>query len=273
MRVIDRNTAQKPASKPALPGPVQKIIANLGGQGDEPAKKSLIAALERSLDNQYLMLGPVKLERLDEPLPLVLLGPTGVWVIDASSLKGIYQVKEDTWEKLESQSHHFKTARPNLPARILAMSQALHAHLTANGYTIPEIEPVLYFSDPGMHVNAVRLVVRIVLSDAVDRFVAGIQQGYPVHTVEVVQRMANLLIGETQQLPDEKPLERKDDFFSFHDELAKPAERPVRKVVVQKKRAAGKAPFSPRQWIFLSAMVLVNLVILVAFVVFILSTN
>jgi hypothetical protein len=273
MRVIDRIAVQKHPRKSSLLGSLEGALKNLAGTGDEPAKTTLIAALERTLDNQYLMLGPVQLEGIEEPAPMVLLGPNGVWVMDASALKGIYQAKEDTWERLESQSHQFKPARPNLLTRILAAAQVVQSHLNTNGFAIQPVEPVLYFSDPGMHVNAIRPVVRIVLSDAVDRFVASIQQGSPDLAIETVQRVANLLSGEVQQLPEEKPVQPDKDIFSLRDLPVEHMDGPVRKVVVQKKRAPGKMIFNTRQWVFLGALVLVNLTILAAFVVFILYTN
>lgn len=270
MRVIDPSARQKESPKPAILGRLQTTLNNLSGPGDAPAQESLIAVLQRSLDNQYLLLRNIVLSGLEEPVPLLLAGPTGLWAIHASPLRGLYRAKDEAWEKLEGHSQHFRPARPNLLSHTRMLATALGKHLSASNFDIPEIEPVLYFSDPGIHIDTTRPVVRIVPPDAVDRFVAGVLQAPVVLNPETIQRIANLLAGE-QTPPESAPRALKDDIFTLRDLPPEPVEKQVRKVVV--KREAKKVSFSPGQWLFLGAMVVFNLIILAAFVVYILATT
>ncbi len=56
---------------------------------------------------------------------MVLVGPTGIQVIYASALKGVYRAKNDTWSVMDNRSHRFKPAQPNLIARTLLMTPRL----------------------------------------------------------------------------------------------------------------------------------------------------
>lgn len=270
MRVIDPTTQQTGAAKkPAFVSRMQSTLNSLSGTSEAPAQEALIAALQRTLDNQHVMLRNITLEGLEEKVPLLLLGPTGIWAIYASSLRGLYRAKDDAWEKLEGHSQHFKPARPNLLTYTRMLARAISSHLSANNFDIPEIEPVLYFSDPGIHIDTTRPIVRVVPPDAVDRFVAGLLQGSIVLNPETIQRITNLLAGD--QTPRENVARvTKDDIFTLRELPPEPGEVQVRKVV--KQREVKKIPLRKGQWIFLGAMVVINIIILAAFVVFIMAT-
>ena len=283
MKVIDRSAPVKQDRNPAM---MDRVLSRLGQswkQKEVQAEEAIIEALQKVLDNSFVMLRNVVLEGLDVPIPLVLVGPPGMWVIYASTSKGVFRAREDSWEELDDRTQQFKLARPNLLTRTKMMARAVETYLTTHVQHLPLIEPVLFFNDPGIHVDSTRPIVRIVQADALDRLVASFFQARVFLSQENLQRIVEALNsdrGQTQTLPEEQiqaaeAIPEKEDFFSFRD---LPPEDEVRKsyIVIEDRSEPPlikKIPFNRSQWIILGILILVNIVILMAFVVLILLSS
>ena len=116
------------------------------------AKDAVIASLERMLDNRYVVLRDVILPGLKVPVPLVLVGPSGVHVLNPSSIRGVYRAQGENWERMDQRRRDFKPAQPNLIMRAELLARAVKKFLTERGYELPEVEAVLIFTDPGVHI-------------------------------------------------------------------------------------------------------------------------
>jgi hypothetical protein len=238
------------------------------------SQEGLIAALEKALDNRYNMLRNVTLEGLDIPIPLVLVGPPGIRVIYPSAARGIFRAKADIFEFMDERTQSYRSANPNLMTRTALMGQAVATFLTARGMPPMDVEPVLYFSDPGTHVETVRPVVRILLVDGLERFIAGLLQSRIFLDKEEVQKMTDQFLksmGISER--DLSPFPERDA-FSFSDYSGdKPSlgDRLPRGEGMVK--TLNKIPFSGRQWFLLGCMVVVNIVVLIAFVLLVLFTS
>jgi hypothetical protein len=238
------------------------------------AEDIFISALNRTLDNKYYLLQEVTLEGLEAPIPLILISPSGAHVIFPSSIKGIYRAKEDVWEVLDEHSRRFKAARPNLLTITEQMAHALDDHLKTQGYDLPAVEPLLFFSDPGIHVDTQRPVTRVVLADALERFVAGLLQKQSIVTPETVQKIVRSLVGEVPAANLQKIPEH--DAFSFLDNEEQQSQKPPTPRVVIDQREPDfleKVPFNRRQWLILGMLLIVNIIILSALVVFVLVSS
>lgn len=242
---------------------------------DMQAQDEVIALLGKALDNRFVMLRNVTLEGLEIPIPLVLVGPPGVWVIYPSAIRGLFRARGDAWEKMDSTQEMFRPATPNLMRRTHLMAQAVAAYFSARNVSLPAIEAVLLFSHPGTHVEAIRPEVRIVLVDGLERFIVGILQARIWLERGDVEKVVDLLIksmGLTEK--DLAPYPEKDA-FSFADER-------------EAARLPGLAPlgrgeglarvlknisFSGWQWLLLGCLVVVNILVLIAFVILVLLTS
>lgn len=273
MKLIDRSGKGKAGQKPAFMAQLGQTLRRFFGSDEDQAQEALIAGLQRLLDNQYILLRKVNLGDLDIPIPLVLIGPSGLWAIYASPLKGIYRAKDDQWEKLVGQRH--QPARPNLITRTQLMAKAVESYLTERGFVGVEVVPGLYFSDPGIHVETSRPAVRVIPPDGLQRFASSIVQGGYKVNPETMQRMVNVLAGDLGAEQGGAVIPEKDA-FSFRDAEEERPKRVVRKVVVQRDPAAGlekKLPLTRRQWILLAVMLIVNIVGLTALVLLVLLTS
>ena len=205
MRVIesgDTEAEEKPQGFLDRIGDIWKF--GLSWEQDRQAKDDMVAELRKRLDNKYILVTEVTLPGLEIPIPLVLVGPTGIQVIYASALKGIFRAKNDTWSVMDNRSHRFKPAQPNLIARALLMARAIETYLSGQGFSATEAESVLFLSQPGIHVDSIRPAIRVVQADGLDRFVSGILQNrQDLDQSEVAQ------IAETLAEPAFDPSERR----------------------------------------------------------------
>lgn len=274
MRIIDPTDQGKAGRKANFIDQARSRLGPSRSNNEARAEEFVIAALQKGLDHKYVILRNTTLQGPDIPIPLILVGPLGVWVIYASPLKGLFRAKEDSWEELDDRTQRFTISRPNLVTRTQLMARALKAYLAEHEVPVQEVEPVLFFSDPGIHIDASRPVVRIVLADALDRFAAGLTQGWPSLDSPGVQKIVRVLAGDQPYAGEARPVGDDQDAFSFRD---LPIEKPVQKkkaMVDQSEPVVLKRiPFSSRQWMFLGIMILVNIFILASFVIFILMTS
>jgi hypothetical protein len=276
MKVIDN--PQVSAEKASASGRLDNMLGSIGlGQSsyrELQAQEELVASLEKYLDNRFVMLRNVTLEGLDFPIPMLLLGPPGVKLIYPCAARGVFRAKGDTLEFMDEEYHTFRSASPNLLTRAATMAEKASAYLTANNPAPVEVEPFLYFSDPGTHVEAVRPTVRILPVDGLERFIAGLLQSRVYFEKEEVQKLADLLhkyMGVSERQLSAYP-ER--DSFSYADERLGETtvlDRMPRGEGVVK--ALNKIPFSGRQWALLGCIVVINIAILIAFLVLVLMTS
>jgi hypothetical protein len=235
------------------------------------------SSLQRILNNSYVLLRQVGLEGLDVPIPMILVGPSGVHVLYASGLRGVFRANGEAWERLENQQQKFRPSLPNLVTRTFLMGRSVQASLSNQGYPLAEVEPVLVFTDPGTHVDAVRPAVRIVMADAIDRFGAGLLQGRVSLGQEDVHRIVALLAKTEGMLEDGEVPFIDRDAFSFIDEgerqkRATPPKPPsAREQAIQAR--INKVPFSRRQLAVLGFMLLVNIIIVIAFLMLVVFSS
>lgn len=245
MKVIDPSLAPtKSTSLPFMDRLLKKLQSVFGPDIEQIAQEALVQHLSKLLDNKYTLLRNVTLPGLDVKIPLVLVGTTGIRVIYASAIKGIYRAKNETWAVMGGMSQHFQTAKPNLVQRVLLMTATIKTYLNSEGIKV-DIEAVLFLSDPGIHVDTIHPAARIVLTDAVDRFTAGIMAEHPLINSLEVERITNILARSVKEESIPTPTEE------IEDEV-EPSE-PVR------------LPFTRKQWLLLGSILLLEVVILIAF--------
>ena len=86
--------------------------------------------------------------------------------------------------------------------RVARLSRALQVYLNRQGVILPcVVEAVLIAGTPAVHVDAQRPIVRVVLSDAVKQWAAGLLQTRPVLRPEVVFDVVDRLLNPRAKPP------------------------------------------------------------------------
>ncbi|GER78218.1 MAG: hypothetical protein JETCAE02_27660 [Anaerolineaceae bacterium] len=154
------------------------------------AQQIVIAQLNKMIEKGYTLFRNQQLGASEIVLPLILVGPAGVYVLEATLLKGFYQARGDEWGTLTNEV--FQPASVNLVQRAARMAKILEVFFQRQGAKLAApIEPVLVSANPGMQVDSVRPIVRVVRSDAIDRFAAGLLTAPPIYTVTQVSDLVD----------------------------------------------------------------------------------
>jgi hypothetical protein len=155
------------------------------------------------------------------------------------------------------------------------MAKAVEKYLSDRAFNIPVLEPLLIFTNPGTHVEAIHPSVRIVLSDAMERFAMGMLQDRTVLSSNQIQQLVDALQGVVDQ---NQPPEIRDA-YSFRDEPPprKPVRLPPMPDVAREepeiiKKVSQQATFSRRQWLLLALLLAVNIIIVIILVLVVVTS-
>lgn len=231
---------------------------------DVLAQEDVIRALSGVLDNRYTLLRNLVLPDAGVPIPLVLVGPVGVWAITVSGLRGAYRAREDSWQRMENG--HFRPVRPNLVRSTILMARALQVFLERQNVRIPEVQTALLFTDPAQHVDTLNPAVRVVLSDAFDRFALSITRQEEKLSPQELQAILDALSHTAEQPADDT---EEEDTFALRDSEGE--------FVAQPQQASSnldaflaRVNINRKQAMLLGGMFAVEVIILFAFILLLL---
>ncbi|MBI4769965.1 MAG: NERD domain-containing protein [Chloroflexi bacterium] len=195
MKIIDQSPYRNANGQITLK---ERLRASLrygfGWYGEMQAQDIISRQLARHLPDSYTLLRNLPLEGLDQSSTMVLVGPSGVRAIHANASRGIYRVKENTWSRFDSRARRFRPAAPNVIRRTIDLAHALRSFLNRRGLSLLEVEPVVMFSTPGLHVDTVRSHARIVVFDGIEHYGSGLLSSRVVLDRGDVEAITNLLL-------------------------------------------------------------------------------
>lgn len=166
------------------------------------AQNQVIAVLDKVLDRNYTLLRNVTPPGLEASFPLILVGPAGVFVMYVTPLTGIFRAKGDQWGTISGNT--FRNEKPNLLTRTERMARAIQVFLQRQGYSvITTVDAILLCSDPSVHVDSIRPIIRVVMRDALERFAISIMQARVVFSPESVQDVIERILIPPKPAPPE----------------------------------------------------------------------
>ena len=169
------------------------------------AQKIIIAVLKKNLDKNFTLLVNTTPPGLDARIPLILVGPTGVYVMVVTPKIGMYRARGDQWGTISGSS--LRPDNPNLLVLTEKMARAIQIFLQRQGYAdLTNVEPILLCSDPAANVDSMRPIVRVIMRDTLERFAVSIAQARIVMTPESAFDVVNRLLTPPQP-PPSKPAE------------------------------------------------------------------
>src|SRR5258706_1045131 len=214
------------------------------------AQNAIVAFFGRQLEKGYTLIRNMPLGESGIVIPIILLGPTGIYVIEVSSLKGRYEAKGDSWNV--EAGDQYKPAPVNVIQRTMRMARALQAYIERQGVKIPvSIEPVLIAGEPGLHIESVRPAIKVMMIDGIKAFVTGLTTGKPTLRAELVldytERILNPRMKQEPVSPSLEPEPEPEPRAARGQDLYK---EPVQQPEVSRARAIFGAsteaqPFNP----------------------------
>lgn len=306
MKVIDKTPFQDEKGNFSLVHRFQAVVEyGFNWFAEIEAQKTVIAQLDRVFEKGYTLIRNLNLEKSQILEPLILVGPPGVFVISVTPVSGYFEAKGDEWNVIRNDRR--APAQVNLLKRVLRLARAVQVYLNRQNVFLPGVvEPVLIAAHPGVHIETLRPIVRVVLGDAVKQWAASLEQARPILRSDAIHEVVDHLINPHQKpatprpdadltpakpmveaLPptsDEaprraraifhaaeqvKPFDPADLSFEFDEKAAEvPAGLRETSPSQPLPRGAARKGFSGGQWTLLILMMLVELIVLAGFVYF-----
>ncbi len=156
------------------------------------AQEVVIDQLNRVLEKGYTLFRNQRLGSSEIIVPLVLIGPAGIYVIEAIPLKGVYRARGDEWGSVIDG--RFQPDPVNLIVFTARLARAVQVFLERQGMKLAApVEPILIAANPGLHVESIRPNVRVVMFDAIERFAAGLLTARPIYSAIQVNDLVDRL--------------------------------------------------------------------------------
>jgi hypothetical protein len=201
MKIIDQTPFYKENGELSLMNRGKAMMRFGAGWFNEiEAQKSVIPVFEKNLDKGFTLLRNVTPPGLDASIPFILVGPPGVFVMYVTPITGMFRAKGDQWGTITGNT--FKPEKPNLLARTERMARAIQVYLQRQGYTeLTSVEAILLCSDPAVHVDSLRPIIRVVMRDALERFIISMNQARIVFSPETVHAVVNRILTPPAPTP------------------------------------------------------------------------
>ncbi len=195
MKIIDKTPLLDANGNLALAQRIQGMLQyGFSWPRELEAQSAIIKYFDRQLEKGYTLIRNMPLGQSGIVIPMILLGPTGIYVIEVSHLRGRYEARGDTWN-VES-GDQYKPAPVNLIQRTMRMARALQSFIERQGVRIPvTIDPVLIAGDPGLHIESVRPAIKVMMIDGIKAFVSGLVGGSPVLSNMQVNDFADRILN------------------------------------------------------------------------------
>lgn len=193
MKIIDLSTLRDANGKIPFTTLLKKTLAEgQGWQSELDAQDQVMLRLERTLGNDFTLIREVRIPGLGTPIPMVLVGPSGIFVLYASAVKGSFRARGDAWLKLDN-SGNMHVSNPNLPTRTRLYAEAVRKFLTQNNMPVTDIEPVLLFSQPEAFVENIKAPIRMVMCDGLESYSGSLRLLNPIFSPEERAEIVRLL--------------------------------------------------------------------------------
>ena len=164
------------------------------------AQKAIVTFFDRQLEKGYTLIRNMTLGASGITVPMILLGPAGIYVIHVTYLRGRYEARGNAWN--EESGTGFKPASPNLIQQTARMAAAVKAFIERQGVKVPvPIEPVLIAANPGLHIESVKPAVKVMMIDGIKSFVTGLSSTGRVLSAEAVHEF-------TERIVDPRPVRK-----------------------------------------------------------------
>ena len=195
MKIIDKTPLVNEKGELGFVQRIQGILRyGFNWPSELQAQKAIITYFDRQLEKGYTLIRNMTLGASGITVPLILLGPTGIYVIHVTFLRGRFEARGDAWN--EESGNGYRPAAVNLIQQTSRMAAAVRAFIERQGVKVPvKIEPVLIAANPGLHIESVKPSIRVMMIDGIKSFVSGLVTGEPVLRPEAVHEFTERIVN------------------------------------------------------------------------------
>lgn len=235
-------------------------------QQSRKSQEELIEILGSVLGNDCVLIRDVEIPRVGRPIPLVLLTPSCLLVINPKSQQGFYRAEGKRWEEL-GRDDEYRLAQRNLIRETWLYQKTIEGYLKQHNFSAPTKRGVMIFVSPETVVESIRPRVRVIQADGIKNFARELSIAKPIFSDIDFRTVINLLTNP--RLPEitkkkKAPLPPVDATPVIPEALAK-VDKEISKV-------ARKVNFSRREWVIIAGLIALVIVVLIALIGLVLFT-
>jgi hypothetical protein len=195
MKIIDKTPLVNENGELGVPQRIQGMLKfGFNWPTELVAQKAIVTFFDRQLEKGYTLIRNMTLGASGITVPMILLGPAGIYVIHVTYLRGRYEARGSAWN--EESGNTFEPASTNLIQQTARMAAAVKAFIERQGVKLPvPIEPVLIAANPGLHVESVKPAVRVLMIDGIKSFVTGLSTAGRVLSAEAVHEFTERIVN------------------------------------------------------------------------------
>jgi hypothetical protein len=158
------------------------------------AQQFVMARLSRQLERGFVLIRNYTLPGSEIVIPLILLGPPGIYVLYATPARGFFTANGADWKVGHGAAA--RGARVNLLMRVVRLARAFQVYLQRQQLALATlVEPILITADPGAHVESSRPAARVVQGDAISSFAQSLLQSRAMFEAPAVQDLADRIVN------------------------------------------------------------------------------
>jgi hypothetical protein len=180
MRIIDKTPLIDEKGNLGLVQRIQGILEyGFNWPRELQAQNAIVKFFDRQLEKGYTLIRNIALGQSGIIIPMILLGPAGIYVIEVTHLRGRYEARGDSWNV--ASGNQYSPAPVNLIQQTMRKARALQVFIERQGVRLPvTVEPLIIAGDPGLHIESVRSAVKVMMIDGIKSFVNGLLTGSPI---------------------------------------------------------------------------------------------
>lgn len=223
-------------------------------------QEELIEILGSVLGNECVLLRDVNIPKVNRPIPMVLITPAAVMVINPKAQKGFFRAEGKFWGEL-GRNDQYRSAPNNLIRETWLYQKTIEGYFKQHNFSAPMDRGVMIFVSPETVVESIRPRVRIIQADGIKNFARELSIATPVFSDMDFKAAVNLLTHpKLPQKSKQKPVPALD--YMEPDPLAEP----LAKVDEGLTKVARKINFTRKEWIIIAILSIALIFVLVALI-------
>jgi len=267
MRTIDLSKFQDEAGSSNIIKTIQGLLSyGWSWQQNRKSQEELAEILETVLENDCVLLLDVNIPKVNRPIPIVLVTPAMLLVINPKSQHGFFRAEGKRWEEL-GRDDEYRLAQDNLIRETWLYQKTVEGYLKQHSFSAPTDRGVMIFVSPETVVESIRPRVRVIQADGIRNFARELAISKPVFSDMDFRTVVKLLTEP--RLPDKtKKIIVDPEFLEPESEM----DETLTKVDESIGKVTRKINFSRREWVVVALLVVGVIIVLIALIMLVIFT-
>jgi len=264
MRTIDLSKFQTESGIAGIFNTIRGIFSyGWNWQQSRKNQEELVEILDTVLGNDCTLLRDVNIPHVGRPIPVVLLTPASLMVINPKSQQGFFRAEGKRWEEL-GRNDEYKLASNNLIRETWLYQKTIEGYLKQHNFSIPADRGVMIFVSPETLVETIRPRVRVIQADGIKNFARELAISKPVFS-DMDFRNAIKLLSNPRIPAKEKPKKAPPGIISQVPDAVAKVDESLGKVT-------NRINFTRKEWTIVAGLIAVVIIVLIILITLVITT-